>query len=67
MQDDWVKWLLIIKFANNNNVSTFIKVSLFYANKEFHSRISFGFDIINYVIIRKRLDAAKAQNIIDRI
>ena len=67
MQDDWIKWLLIIEFANNNNVSTFINVSFFYANKGFHSRISFGFNIIDYVIIRKRLNAAKTQDIIDRI
>ena len=39
----------------------------FYVNKGFHSRISFGFNIIDYVIIRKRLDVAKAQDIIDRI
>ena len=42
-------------------------MSFFYANKEFHSRISFGFDIIDYVIIRKRLDVIKTQNIIDRM
>ena len=39
----------------------------FYVNKGFYSRMSFGSNIIDYVIIRKRLDAAKAQNIIDRI
>ena len=42
-------------------------MSLFYANKGFHSHISFEPDIINYVIIRKRFDAAKTQNIIDRM
>ena len=42
-------------------------MSLFYTNKEFHSRISFGSDIIDYVITRKRLNAIKTQNIIDRI
>ena len=29
--------------------------------------MSFDFNIINYVIIRKRFDVAKAQNIINRI
>ena len=29
--------------------------------------MSFSFDIIDYVIIRKRLDAAKAEDIINRI
>ena len=42
-------------------------MSLFYANKGFHSRMSFGPDIIDYVITRKRLDVTKIQNIIDRI
>ena len=40
---------------------------LFYTNKEFHFRINFEFDIIDYVITRKRLDVVKTQNIIDRI
>ena len=39
----------------------------FYINKDFHSRISFNFNIIDYVIIRKRLNVIKTQNIIDRI
>ena len=29
--------------------------------------MSFNFDIIDYVIIRKRLDVVKIENIIDRI
>ena len=29
--------------------------------------MSFNFDIINYVIIRKRLDVTKAEDIINRI
>ena len=67
MQDDWVKWLLIAEFADNNNVSASIDVSLFYANKGFNFRMSFSLDIINYVITRKRLDVAKTKDIIDRI
>ena len=55
----------MIEFANNNSVSAFTNVSLFYANKEFHSRMSFSFDIIDYAITRKRLDATKAKDIID--
>ena len=42
-------------------------MSLFYVNKGFHSRMSFNFDIIDYVITRKRLDVIKTQNIIDRM
>ena len=59
IQNDWIKWLLIVEFADNNNVLTSIKVLFFYANKGFHSRISFESNIIDYIITRKRLDAAK--------
>ena len=57
----------MIEFINNNDVSTFITVSLFYANKGFHSYMNFNFDIIDYVIIRKCLNATKAKNIINHI
>ena len=43
----------------------FIKVTLFYINKSFYLRISFSENIINYKIIYKRLDVAKAKNIIE--
>ena len=42
-------------------------MSLFYANKGFYFRINFNFDIINYVIIRKRFNIIKIKNIIDYI
>ena len=57
--------MLMIEFANNNNVLIFTNVSSFYINKKFHLRISFNSNIIDYVIIRKRLNAAKAKDIID--
>ena len=59
--------MLIIEFANNNNVLIFINMSLFYTNKGFHLYISFNFNIINYVIIQKRLNIIKVKNIIDYI
>ena len=67
MQDDWIKWLFIVEFIDNNNVSTFISVLFFYTNKGFHPRISFNPDIIDYVITRKRFDVAKMKDTIDRI
>ena len=42
-------------------------MSFFYANKGFYFRISFNFDIINYIIIRKRFNIAKVKNIINYI
>ena len=52
---------------NNNNVLIFINVSLFYINKDFYFRISFNFNIIDYIIIRKRFNVAKVKNIINYI
>ena len=57
----------MIEFANNNNVLAFTNVLLFYANKEFHSYISFNSDIIDYVITRKRLNAIKVKDIINHM
>ena len=59
--------MFIIEFANNSNILTFINVLFFYANKAFHSHISFNSNIIDYAITRKRLDAIKIKDIIDHI
>ena len=59
--------MFMIEFINNNNVSTFTNISFFYANKGFHFRISFNFNIIDYIITRKRFDAIKAKDIIDHM
>ena len=39
----------------------------FYANREFHSHISFDFNIIDYIIIRKRFNVIKIKDIINRM
>ena len=39
----------------------------FYANKKFHFYINFNFDIIDYIITRKRLNAIKAKDIINHM
>ena len=41
-----------------------IDMSLFFANKEFHSRMSFTSDITTYAISRERLQAAAATSIV---
>ncbi len=35
MQDDWVYWLILVKFTYNNRVHASIRVTLFYAEKGF--------------------------------
>ena len=57
----------MIEFTNNNNVSIFTNVSFFYTNKDFHFHINFNFNIINYVITRKRFNVTKIKNIINHI
>ena len=36
MQDDWAKWLPMMKFSDNNNVTSVISLLPFYLNKGFH-------------------------------
>ena len=55
------------EFADNDGVSSFIKVISFYVNKGFYSRMSFSKDFTAYAITRKRLDAAKVENIADNM
>ncbi len=55
MQDDWFKWLLMIKFVDNNILFSVIFLILFFINKNFHSHMSFNSDIIEYESTHKRL------------
>ncbi len=64
MQNDWAKWLFIVKFSENFNIFSIISMTSFYFNKNFHSRMSFDSDTTDYETIRKRLEARKADDII---
>ncbi len=64
MQNDWAKWLFMMKFSENFNIFSIISITSFYFNKSFHSRISFNSDTTNYETIHQRLEARKAGNII---
>jgi len=63
MQNDWAKLLLMIKFADNNALFSVIFSTSFFLNKDFHSRMSFKLDTIEYESSCERLQAAKAENI----
>ena len=67
MQDDWARWLSMGEFADNDAISASTGVSPFYANKGFHPRMSFSPDTTDYESTRKRLDAAKAEDITDHM
>ncbi len=64
MQNDWVKWISMMKFNNNFNIFSIISMIFFYFNKEFHFQMSFNSDTTDYETTCKRLEARKANNII---
>jgi len=63
MQDDWFIWLFMIKFVDNNAISSSIEQSTFFLNKSFHSHMSFDLNSIEYEITWARIEADKVENI----
>ncbi len=64
MQNDWAKWISMMKFSNNFNIFSITSMTFFYFNKEFHSWMSFNSDTTDYKITCERLEARKTNNII---
>ncbi len=64
MQNDWAKWLSMMKFSENFNIFLIISMISFYFNKEFHSWMSFDSDTTDYETTCKRLEARKVDDII---
>ncbi len=64
MQDDWVKWISMMKFSDNSNIFSITSMTFFYFNKEFHFRMSFDSDTMNYETTHERLEARKADDIV---
>ncbi len=52
MQNDWVKWLSMMKFSDNFNTFSTILMTSFYFNKDFHSRMSFDSNTTDYETTR---------------
>ena len=67
MQNDWFKWLLMIKFVDNNVLFSVIFLIFFFMNKNFHSHMSFDSDIIEYESTCKRLQIAWVENIFNHM
>jgi len=63
MQNDWAKLLLMTEFVDNNALFSVIFSISFFLNKDFHPRMSFEPDVIEYESSRERLQAAKVENI----
>ncbi len=64
MQNDWVKWISMMKFSDNFNIFSITSMTFFYFNKEFHPRISFDSDMTDYKTTCERLEARKADDIV---
>ena len=64
MQDDWVKWLLIVKFSDNNNIFSVTSLSSFYFNKSFYLCMSFSLNKTTYESTHEWLQLMKTENII---
>ncbi len=64
MQNDWVKWISMMKFSNNFNIFLITSMTLFYFNKEFHSWMSFNSNTTDYKTTHERLEAKKADDIV---
>jgi len=53
----------MIEFADNNALFSVIFSISFFLNKDFHSRMSFEFDVIEYESFRERLQTTKVEDI----
>ena len=53
-----------MKFADNNEKSITTNFISFFVNKKYHFRITFEFNITNYQLTKKHLQAEKKNNII---
>jgi len=57
----------MMKFSDNFNIFSITSMTLFYFNKEFHSRMSFDSDTTDYETTHERLEARKADDIVIQI
>ena len=55
LQDNWVCWLSIIEFADNNAVNKSIKITPFYLNRDFSPCMFFSPDTTNIATAQKKL------------
>jgi len=64
MQNDWVKWLSMMKFSDNFNTFSAISMTSFYFNKDFHLRMSFYSDTTDYKMTHQHIEARKIDDIV---
>ena len=70
LQNNWVCWLSIVEFADNNAVNKSIKMTSFYFNKGFSLCMSFSPDITKAATMQEKLQICSVMEIariMDRI
>ena len=55
LQDNWVHWLPVVEFINNNSVNKFTKMTSFYLNKGFSPHMSFSPDTTKATTVQEKL------------
>ena len=63
LQDNWVCWLPIVEFADNNAVNKSTKMTPFYFNKGFSPCMSFSSDTTKADTVQKKLQICSATEI----
>ena len=66
-QDDWIDWIDIMKFANNNDVFAITEFTSFFTNKSYHFRMIFDSNLNDYEIIKKRLLIRQNEFIVEKM
>ncbi len=67
MQDDWIIWLFMTEFVDNNAILSLIEQSTFFLNKNFHFCMSFNLNSTEYEIIRAKIEVSKAKDIFEHM
>ena len=66
-QNDWVDWIDIMKFVDNNDVFAITKFISFFINKNYHFRMIFDSNLNDYEIIKKRLLIRQSEFIVEKM
>ena len=64
MQNDWAKWLSMMKFNDNFNTFLTILMTSFYFNKDFHSWMSFNSNTTDYKTTHQCIKIRKINDIV---
>ncbi len=67
MQNDWAKWLSMMKFSDNFNTFSTILIISFYFNKDFHLWMSFDSDTTDYETTHQHIKARKINDIVTQM